>query len=136
MIKTTARAILQDQEGINNVTFDVNFSKDHKDFVKITIGNKISVIKRDELWNFVFSIVTADKQQQMVPVIKQEMLQYVKQHTVELQKDMKKGEVVAVNCKVNVPELVVDAIKRDLEAEKSYPQPDVPTPYLDKESDM
>ena len=116
-LKTHNFAKLEDQEGINPLEFEVNYDKDHRDYIKVTLANKVSVIKRDDLWNFVFTIVKADQQQQMIPVIKQEMVKYIKQHTVELQKDMKKGEIMAVNCQVNVKKEIDDAIRREIEEE-------------------
>lgn len=136
MIKNNARAIIHDQEGKNNVTFDINFSKDHADYIKITLNKKSSIIKRDDLWNFVFSIVEADKQQKMIPATKQEMEKYTKQHTVILQKDLKKGDTLAVNCEVNVRKEVADALRRNIEEEKSYAQGGVETPYLTGEKNL
>ena len=117
MIKTKAKAEILDQDGINNLDLEINWDPNRKDLIKVTLANKVSIISKDDLWNFVFSIVQTDKQQQMIPVKKQEMEQYVKQHTVELQKDMKKGEIMAVNCKVNVRQEVADAVRRELEEE-------------------
>lgn len=118
MIKSKNIADLKDQLGVNNASFEVNYDKKHKDYVKITIGGKVSVINRDDLWHFIFSIVSAEKQQQMVPVKKQEFEQYIKQHTIELQKDMKKGETVVVHCHVNVRKEVADVVRREVEDEK------------------
>jgi len=130
MIKTKAKAMLEDQNSINNIEFEVNYDKDRRDLIRVTLANKISVIKKDDLWNFVFSIVQTSQQQRMMPVLKTEYESYVKQHTVELQKDMKKGEIMAVNCKVNVRAEVAEALRRDIEAEKELRQESVPTPYL------
>lgn len=117
MIKTKAKAVLNDQVGALDVEFDVNAYRNNKQWIKITLGGKTAVILKDELWNFVFSIVTADKQAKMVPVKQEEMVKYVKQHTVELQKDMKKGDIMAVNCEVNVRQEVENAIRREKEEE-------------------
>lgn len=125
-IKTTNIADIKDQRGINDVEFKVNFDKDEKDLIRIAIQDKTSYIKRSDLWNFVFTIVKADQQAQMIPVVKTEMVQYLKQHTVELQKDMKKGEILAVNCKVNVRKEIDEAIRREIEEEKLS----TPSPYL------
>lgn len=128
MIKTKAGCTIEDQDGVNNVDFEVNFDQNRRDLIKITLGNKISLIKKDDLWNFVFTIVKTDQQQQMIPVRKEEMEQYVKQHTVELQRDMKKGEIMAVNCKVNVRQEVADTVRRELEEKKLS----TVSPYMEK----
>lgn len=134
MIKNHAKAEIEDVKGKNPVLFEVNYDKKHKDYIRITIAGVTSVIKRDDLWNFVFVLVETDKQEKMVPVRKQEMEQYVKQHTVELQKDMKKGDIMAVNCMVNVRKEVADAVRRDLEKEQAGLSPDShdhPSPFQD-----
>ena len=51
MLKTKAGCTIEDQDGINNVDFEVNFDKNRRDLIKITLGNKISLIKKDDLWN-------------------------------------------------------------------------------------
>lgn len=130
MLKTHNIAEIKDQDGINNAAFEINWDPKRKDLIKITLANKVSVIKRDDLWNFIFTIVKTDQQVQMIPVEKKEMVKYIKQHTVELQKDMKKGETMAVNCEVNVRKEVDDAIRREIEEEKLS----TPTPYLTPEN--
>lgn len=123
-IKTTNIADIKDQEGINDIEFKVNYDKDHKDYVRVTIQNKTSVIKKADLWNFVFSIVKADQQYQMIPVQKVEMEKYIKQHSVKIKNDMKAGDEIFVNCEVNVRKEVADAVRRELEEEG------IATPYL------
>lgn len=39
---------------------------------------------------------------------------YKKQHVVKVQKDMKVGEEIVVNCQVNIPLMVEEKIKEDL----------------------
>ncbi len=129
MIKTHNIAKIEDQDGINAVQFEINYDPKRKDLIKVTLANKISVIKKDDLWNFVFSIVQASQQQRMIPVEKTEYEKYIKQHTVVLQKDLKKGETMAVNCEVNVKTEVAEALRRDIEAEKLSPV-NIKTPYL------
>lgn len=129
MIKTKAQAVIDDQEGINNITFDVNFNPKRKDLIKITLANKVSIIKKDDLWNFVFTIVKTDQQQKMIPVLKTEMVRYQKQHEIRLQKDMKAGEIVVAHCAVNVKEEIDNAIRREIEEEK-LSTGSVETPYL------
>lgn len=125
MIKTHNKATLEDQEGVNPVDFEVNYDKDHRDYIKVTLNGKISVIKKDDLWNLVFSIVKKDQQDKMVPVLKNEMVRYQKQHEIELQKDMKKGEIVIAHCAVNVHKEIDDSIRREIEEGKLS----IKTPY-------
>lgn len=134
MIKTHNTAILTDKQGINNVSFEVNWSPEDKDSIKVELAGKVSFISKDDLWNMVFSIVEADKQQKMVPVQKKEFEKYIKQHTVILQKDLKKGDTMAVNCEVNVRAEVAEALRRDIETEQK--ETEKLSPYLQKGLDV
>lgn len=129
MIKTHNIATLQDKQGINDVSFEVHWDPNDKDSIKVELAGKISFISKDDLWNMVFSIVEAEKQQKMVPVIKNEMIRYQKEHQIELQKDMKKGEIVIAHCAVNVHEEIDKAIRRELEEKELSPE-NIKTPYL------
>jgi len=131
MIKTKAQAVIDDQEGVNNITFDVNYNPKRKDLIKVTLANKISVIKKDDLWNFVFTIVQTSQQQRMIPVVKTEMIRYQKQHEIRLQKDMKAGEIVVAHCAVNVEEEIDKAFRREIEEKKLS----TPIPYLTGKKD-
>jgi len=128
-IRSHANAVIKDIQGINDIEFDVNWDSKNKNSIKVTLAGKVSFISKDDLWNFVFSIVQTSQQQRMIPVIKDEIIRYQKQHSIELQKDMKKGEVVVANCAVNVKKEVDDAIRRELEEENSYQQKGIKTPY-------
>jgi len=136
MIKNHAKATIKDISGINDVDFEVGFDPKNKNIIKVTLAGKVSFISKDDLWNFVFSVVQTNQQQRMIPVIKDEMIRYQKEHQIELQKDMKKGEIVIAHCAVNVKQEVADALRRDIEAEKSYAQEGVKTPYLTKDKDV
>lgn len=136
MLKNHAKAVLKDIQGINDLDFEVNWDPHNKNSIRVTLAGRISHISKDDLWNFVFSIVQASQQQRMIPVQKQEMEQYKKQHEIILKKDMLKGETVVAHCTVNVRQEVVDVIKRDLEAEKELAQKSVPTPYLTDNKDV
>ena len=130
MLKNHAKAKIKDISGINDVDFEVNWDPKQKNSIKVTLGGKISHISKDDLWNFVFTIVQTSQQQRMIPVLKHEMIRYQKEHQIELQRDMKKGEIVIAHCAVNVKEEVDSAMRRELEEEKSYKQKSVLTPYL------
>lgn len=128
MIKNYAKAEIVDGLNKNNLFLEVNFDENNKDLIKIALGDKVCVIKKDDLWNFVFSIVETDKQRKMIPISKTDFESYKKQHEILLQKDMKKGETVVAHCVVNVRQEVVDAIKREEEEKKLS----TPSPYLQK----
>lgn len=135
MIKTKAKATINDQDGINNVDFEINWDPNRKDLVKITLANKVSVIKRDDLWNFIFSVVKTDQQKQMIPVEKSEFIKYIKQHEVQVRKDMKVGDKIFVRCEVNIRKEVDDAVRREIEELKKLSTPSIESPYLTREED-
>lgn len=130
MIKDHNFAILKDQNGANDVEFEVNWDPKYRELVKLSFAGKSSTIKKDDLWNFIFTIVKKAQQHKMVPVIKDEMIRYTKQHEIELQRDMKKGEIVVAHCKVNVKQEIDDAIRREIEEEK---QLSTKSPYVDNQ---
>lgn len=127
MIKTHATAIIEDQEGINNITFDVNFNKDRKDLIKVTLANKVSTIRKDDLWNFVFSIVQTSQQQRMIPVKKEDFTVYNRQHHVKVEKDLKAGDEVIVNCKLDVTQRVEEHLRKEFEEKNKK----IVSPYND-----
>jgi hypothetical protein len=129
MLKTHAKATIKDISGINDVDFEVGFDPHNKNSIKVTLAGKVSFISKDDLWNFVFSVVQVSQQQRMIPVTKTDFEQYKKQHEIKLQKDMKAGETVIAHCVVNVRQEVVDVIKRE-EEEKKLSTEGVKSPYL------
>lgn len=132
-VRNHCKAVLKDIQGINDVEFDVNWDSKNKNSIKMTVAGKISCISKDDLWNFVFTIVKTDQQQKMIPVQKTEFEKYIKQHSVRIKNDMKAGEELFVNCEVNVRQEVADAVRRDLEKEterKKLSTGSVETPYL------
>jgi hypothetical protein len=123
MIKNNAQAVIEDVLGGDVVTFDVNFSDEHKDCVKITIAGYSSIVKYTDLFSFMFSIATKEQQAKMMPVREELGHQYMKQIQVKLKKDMKEGEMMVVNVPINVPQIIEDSIL-------SAKELSTPTPYL------
>lgn len=115
MISEHNFAVIKDINDQKEISFEVNFDKKHPEYIRVKIGTDTVKIDRQKLWDFVFAIVKPDMQLQMIPKLKTEMERYYKQHSVELQKDMKKGEKLLVNCEVNVKQEVADAYRREIE---------------------
>lgn len=113
-IKNEAQAILEDVKGVNAVQFDVNFDPEYKDCVKITLDGKESIIKYNELFSFMFFLAKKEQQAQMMPVQQELGNEYMKQIRIKCSKDMKEGEELVVNVRVNVPELVESQILKDM----------------------
>ncbi len=80
-------------------------------WVNVKIGKEKGRLQQKDLWMMVF-MITKDKKQQddMVTEQDREMMQFVRQHQVKATKDIKAGEMITVNCNVNVPQVVVDSI--------------------------
>lgn len=89
-----------------------NFKYDHKtEWVHLNLGKQKTRIKKTDLWMMVF-MMTKDKKQKddLISEQDREMMQFVRQHQVRATKDIKEGELMIFNCKVNVPLIVVDSI--------------------------
>jgi len=108
------QAIIEDTAKHNDVIFDVNFDEEKKDLIKITIGDKTALIEMNKLWEFVYTIITPELAEKIIPVKKEDRIVYTKQHNVIVQQDLKAGDSLVVNCHTDVKKEVADALKRDL----------------------
>ena len=113
MIKNSAQAIIEDGLGKNPVTLDVNFDKEQPDCVRITLGDKFSIVKYSDLFAFMFQLATKEQQAQMIPVREELGNQYMKQVTIKATKDIKEGELVKFHIPINVPQVIEDAILKE-----------------------
>lgn len=115
MINKQNIAILTDTLNNGQVSFEVNWDPNYQDSIRITLGEHQAIIARSQLFEFMFMLATPEQQVDMIPVKKTEMIQYIKQHVVKAEKDIRMGEQIVVNCRVNVPQTIADAIKRKIE---------------------
>lgn len=113
-IKTNAQAALEDQVNHTNIIFDVNFDEKYKECVQISIAGHKAVLKYSDLFSFMFVLATPEVQRQMIPSTSEEVRAYDRQHRIELQQDMKKGEVVFANCRIHIPTILEEAKKNDV----------------------
>ena len=114
MIKGHNVAKLEDFSGDNHeIEIDVNWDKDLMEFIKLTIDDKIVYVKKSDLFAIMFLLATPEQQVEMVPVKREEMKEYERQHRVKLTKDMKEGEELVVNCKIHVPTIIDEAIRNE-----------------------
>lgn len=136
-LKNKGQAIINDVEGMNPVTFEVNFSEEHKDCVKITLAGVSSIVKYNDLFSFMFTIASKEAQAQMIPVQEEKGTEYLRQHTVKVKNDMKAGDSLVVNCRIHVPTVIEEQIKSE-RAEKE--KLSTASPYLkdltDRESNI
>ena len=103
-------ATLTDQSGQNDITLEVNpRSGEVADVVKLRLGDKTAIIKIRDLYNFVWVIANSEMQTELTPVQKTNVYVFERQHHVVAQKNIKKGEHLVVNCKIDVP---VETVKQ------------------------
>ena len=74
------------------------------EFVSLEIEGvvKDKLIRKTDLWGACFLIADAKTQESLIPVQQQEVLKYARIHSVQLKKDMRKGDIVKVRCEVDV----------------------------------
>lgn len=120
MLEGNNIAVLKDQNGSNDVTLEVNpRTGEIADVVKLKMGDKTAVITINDLYNFVWVIANSEQQTSLTPVRKTEVMIYERQHKVRANKNIKKGDVLIVNCKIDVPLTVVDSLRDSQIAKKS-----------------
>lgn len=124
MINRHGIAEIKEVETGKPVVFEVNFSEDYKDCIRID-GH---VFNYSDLFSFMFTVATKEQQAKMIPVREELGHQYMKQIQVKLKKDMKEGEMMVVNVPINVPQIIEDAILAEKDGELS-----TPSPYLTEE---
>ena len=81
------------------------------EFVNVRIGDHKGVlVKKVDLWAMVFTIADAKTQEKLIPIRQTEMVTYRRIHHVKLKKDMRAGQMVNVNCQINVPQVVNEGL--------------------------
>lgn len=109
MIKAAAQAVLEDVNGVNNVTMDVNFDEEHKDCIKFTLDEKEAIIKYTDVFAVMFTLATKEAQAKMMPVRQELGTEYMKEVTIKCTKDMKEGELIKVNVRIHVPTVIAES---------------------------
>lgn len=131
MLKNNAQAVIEDVLGKNPVTFDVNFDEEHKDCVKISIGNESpieSIVKYTDLFSFMFALGTKEQQAKMIPIQEEKGIEYMKKVGVRATKDIKEGEELIFNIKIHVPTVIEEQIRYELSQKELSP----PSPYMEE----
>lgn len=91
-----------------------------KPYVTFKVDGKSYQVKRIDLYTLTYLIADANVQDQLLPVRKEEMMEFRREHTVQLKRNMGKGELLNITCKVHVPTRVVEGI---MAAEKEPRKP-------------
>lgn len=84
-----------------------------KEYFKVKIGDEQASVKRTDLWMMVFMTNGGKKQDDLLNVEQKEMMTFVRQHQIKATKDIKTGEMITVNCNVNVPLVVVESLLKE-----------------------
>ena len=95
--------------------FEIEFDPDRPNRVKVILNGENVMVGHKELYDFIFATSDLDKLAELIPVRKLEMTRYFRQHNVEATKDIKKGEKIIVNCEIDVPTIVKNAILKEEE---------------------
>ncbi|RJO60384.1 hypothetical protein C4544_05155 [candidate division WS5 bacterium] len=99
--------------GGHPLQLEINWRGDIEDVVRFTINGQTAVIKRQDLFSFMFMTGTPEQQELMTPVRETKIVKHVRQHRVVAKKDIKVGQQLIVNCEVNVPVAVYEGLKMD-----------------------
>ena len=115
MMESNNIATLSDKRHKHDISVEVNKNEKDQDYVEFKVkdsnGEWIkSYIDIKELYGLTFMLVGEKEQGEMMPVRKTEVRVYERQHKIQLSKNMKKGEIVVANCRVEVPLIVEEGL--------------------------
>jgi hypothetical protein len=120
MIKGHNIANLTDLQGNSDVEVEINRYKG-QDFVELRIKDKKDISPTDkwksaniginELYSLVLSLVGGEELDELIPDRQIKVKVYERQHKIKLLRDMKKGEIVVANFKIEIPTDINDDIK-------------------------
>lgn len=110
-------ATLTDVRGQNDIEVEVNKDGKEEDFVEFKIrdcdGDYIkSYISIKDLYGLVFLLVGPEEQADMIPIKKTEMRSEVRKIRVKAQKDIKRGEEIVVNYKLDYPLIIEENVNK------------------------
>jgi hypothetical protein len=137
MMKGNNIATLKDLKGINDIEVEVNKNDKQQNFVEIRMKDRDgdwirSSIQIKDLFGLVFMIVGEKEQEELMPVRKTEVRVYERQHRIKLNKDMKKGEIVVANCRVDIPLMVEEGLSKLIEKKASRTKSGIIVPNFKK----
>ncbi len=114
LTKHNTATIKDHSEGKHEIILDVNWDKNLMEYIKLDFDGKVAYIKKSDLFQIVFVLATPEQQEQMIPVRRDEMKPYERQHRIKLTRDMKEGEELVANCKIHVPSIIDEAIRNEI----------------------
>lgn len=103
----------------SDIEVEINKHNKNQNFVGLRMkrktDNEIYWISADveikELYSLVLMLVSGEQQESLIPDRQIDVKVYERQHKIKLLKDMKKGEIVVANFKVEVPTNIKDDLK-------------------------
>ena len=116
MITGNNVAVLSDKNGRRDIECEINEGEETKDYVELRMKDKNgewlkSYISINELYGLIFMLVDEEQQQELMPVRQTQVRIYERQHRIKLKKDMKKGEIITANCRIEVPVIIEENIR-------------------------
>ena len=88
--------------------------KPESEYLQVRIGQEKKLIKKVDLWAAVFAIADPDTQEKLTPVRQTQMVTYARVHTIQIKKDMHKGELLRCKCRINVPQVIEEGLAGNL----------------------
>jgi hypothetical protein len=124
MITSHNIATLSDKRGRHDIEFEVNPGDKESDLVLISMrdedGHKIqAAVDLKQLYGLIFSLMGPEEQADMMPVRQTTMTTFHRQHRISVKRDIKKGEELVVNCKVDVPTVITEGLSGIMKRKKS-----------------
>lgn len=92
----------------DGIFFDID---PDNEYVQVRIGTSKCGIKKSELWGLAFAVADSKTQADLMPVRQTEVMTYERVHNVQLRKNVTKGSMIKVKCKVNVPVTIHEGLK-------------------------
>lgn len=81
------------------------------DVVGLKLGDKTTNINKKELYSLIWAMADEKQQEAMLPMRQTEVMEFVKHHKVMAKKDIRKGEMISMRCRISVPLMVVEGLK-------------------------
>ncbi len=95
------------------------FNVDPKsEMLEIKMGKEHRWFKRVDLWALVFAISDPERQADMIPVKRSEVVTYKRIHNIKLKKGMPAGSIVKCHCEINVEQTIVEGLRGMIEQQK------------------
>lgn len=95
---------------------NISFDYDKKENVwKIKLGGETTTMRQEDIFALALFGAKEEELADLESIKDRDLSCYVRQHTIELSKNMKKGEKVTARCETNVPVMVENHWKDKLE---------------------